>query len=272
MSIQDTITETPGAPGGAAGAGKYLRVFKELRRDSVAVVRHGLRTQPLVDVYALDPFTAAVSADATVQAAPVHFYLYHRRDGTVGRDGHSIVVDDLRDPSFRIPFEAALREVGIRPDDDRHLGDLVVEFWKAFFDKPNDPFGEESYANSPWLDQDVGDRRSVAALRRGGDWDDLWLMYRPRKTINGSAAGGGMSHEWIEVFYMIAKGATEEAARYAEKLIRGGASGDKETQDAAHGPAAPPGVEVLQLGLETVGLRLLEGGPDRVAVMVLLRT
>jgi hypothetical protein len=33
---------------------------------------------------------------------------------------------------------------------------------------------------------------------------------------------------------------------------------------------APPGVEVLQLDLNHVGLRVLEGGPAEVAVMVLL--
>ena len=270
----ETVQHHPGEDGfreGGYGEGggrrRYLRVFKHLRRGELATIEHGMGTQPLVDVYELERFQAAVSADEMVEPMDVHFYLYHHEDATVRVKGdgglRSITVDPRGGPSFRIPLREALREAGVEVNAGTHLGDIAVEFWKAFFSPPSDPFDEESYANSRWFDRDVGDRRSLEKVQTGGGWDDLWLMYRPRKSLS-SAAGAGISREWVEVFRLIANGDPRSAAGLAEKLIigggeRGGAAG------------APPGVEVTHLGQGTVGLRLLDGGPDRVAVMALLR-
>lgn len=243
---------------------RYLRVFKYLHRGEVATIEHGMRTQPLVDVYELQPFEAAVSADETVEPQKVHFYLYHTRDATVRHAEGPITVDPARGPSYRVSLRDALREAGVQVNANTHLGDVAVEFWKAFFAPPSDPFDEESYANSRWLDRDVGDRRSLDDVATGGAWDDLWVTYRPRKTLNWPRPGG-MDTRFVEVLELILRGDQPRAFELARKLIL------EQEGAGSPGAGAPPGVEVTQLGLDTVGLELLEGGPDRVAVMVLLR-
>ncbi|HYH80820.1 MAG TPA: hypothetical protein VEX86_13555 [Longimicrobium sp.] len=236
------------------GRPRYLRVFKRLQRDRLVLLEHGMNTFPLVDLYELGSFTVASSADDTTESARVQFYLYHTTDrrARIHPAGGGFQEFKLEDEAAsRIPFEAALRAHGVPCDDDRHLGDAVVEFWKAFFSPPSDPFDETSYANSRWLDTNVGDRRTVGELKRGGGWDDLWLLFRPRKSVNWPVAGA--ERVFVEVAQQVR---TEQGIRLA-------ATG----QDLP----SPPGVAVVQLGLNTLGLRLLPGGPEEVPVMVLLR-
>jgi hypothetical protein len=260
------------------GRPRYLRVFKRLQRDRLVLLEHGMNTLPLVDLYELESFAVASSADDSTEPASVQFYLYHTTDRRArihlaGEGMQEFKLDD--EAASRIPFEAALRAHGVPCDDDRHLGDAVVEFWKAFFSPPSDPFDETSYANSRWLDTNVGDRRTVGELKRGGGWDDLWLLFRPRKVVNWLAAGSGGTGEpglmmLLDAVDTYARGdhprAMEMALAVRKRLAESGrviAAGD--------GQAAPPGVAVVQLGLNTLGLRLLPGGPEEVPMMVLLR-
>ncbi|HVG45517.1 MAG TPA: hypothetical protein VM890_12320 [Longimicrobium sp.] len=204
-------------------APRYLRAFKRLVRGKPAIVEHGMDTFPLVDVYELKPFDVAASADETSDVASVRFYLMHDSDRIARvRDGRTVTIP--HDPRSSISLESALRMLGVRYDDDRHLGDVVGALWDALFSPPSDPFDETSYANSPWLDRDTGDRRTVGDLRHGGPWDNLWLVMRPRKLLDAGTAG----------------------------------------------PLA--GVEVVQLGLDAVGLGLHEKAEQpEMTVMVLLR-
>jgi hypothetical protein len=75
----------------------------------------------------------------------------------------------------------------VKYDGQTALGDVVNEFWKKLFSGLNDPFDETSFTNSPWFDRCCGDRRTVESLKRGGEWDDLYLKVVPRKTINSAA-------------------------------------------------------------------------------------
>lgn len=264
------------------GRPRYLRVFKRLQRDRLVVLEHGMNTSPLVDLYELGSFTVASSADDTTESATVQFYLYHTTDrrARIHPQGGGTQEFRLEDEAVsRIPFEAALRAHGVPCDDDRHLGDAVVEFWKAFFSPPSDPFDETSYANSRWLDTNVGDRRTVGELKRGGGWDDLWLLFRPRKSVNWPAAGSGGTGEpglmlLLDAVDTYSRGDHARALQMAldvrRRLAEGGNTAARLTASGQELPS-PPGVAVVQLGLNTLGLRLLPGGPEEVPVMVLLR-
>jgi hypothetical protein len=281
-----------------AGAGPALRTFKRLSRGKLATVEHGFGRMPLVDVYELAWFPVVSSADEMNEPVPVQFYVYHTTDrsarvkaadGTVRR----ITVEDPDDPPARIPFARALEIAGVGYGDDSTVGDTVTDFWSRFFSPPSDTFDETSYGNSPWIDVNVGDRRTVGDLKNGGGWDDLWLTFRPRKTINGSAAaapaasaggGGGpvfsgdSSKLLEEARGELKEGLVMEAVQRIITVLEmavkggGGGGGGGAAEPGTTGSAgAPPGVEVVQLGLDAVGLRLMDGGPDEVAVMVLFR-
>lgn len=296
--MSDAQAVTSGAP---AGTGT-LRVFKRLQRGKTNLVQHGFGTMPLVDLYELSPFEVVSSEDQMTHPKQVQFYVYHTSDASAsvkGTDGalRSFVVDNAESRGLRIPFEQALRIAGVRYDDRSTLGDVVVEFWSEFFRAPSDTFDETSYANSPWLDDAVGDRRTVAELKRGGSWEDLFLQFRPRKTLNwplsvsspsirqsiGDQAMigdkpmiGGMAaiDAGITIDERVAmeeKAALEKVA--LERLAfetTATATGAAQT-DTRPDWGAPPGVEVMQVGLNTVALTLRDDGPDEVNVMVLLR-
>jgi hypothetical protein len=286
MSDEFQASATHGREGQHTDDGA-LRVFKRLRRGEVATVEHGFGSMPLVDVYGLASFRVVSSADEMKEPVDVQFYVYHTNDRSArvkaGEGIRRITVDDPDDPPARIPFARALEIAGVEYDDDSTLGDVVTDFWSRFFSKPSDPFDETSYANSPWLDQDVGDRRTVGSMKHGGGWDDLWLTFRPFKTINGRAAAGGGGGSVFpgdssvllkEALALVDDGVVTDSVRriitmleLAVKVGGGGAA----VAGQAGAPGAPPGVEVVQLGLDAVGLRLMDGGPEEVAVMVLLR-
>jgi hypothetical protein len=285
------------APGTGPGSGT-LRVFKRLRRNRMNLVRHGFGTMPLVDVYELEQFDVVSSADEISDAQQVQFYVYHTTDASArvrGPDGGTtrITVDDSESRDLRIPFDQALKLARVKYNDRSTLGDVVVEFWSAFFTDPSDTFDETSYGNSPWLDRAVGDRRTVAELKRGGGWDDLFLQFRPRKTINWPPVGWYYpyaqpvaSPPYLEKAVDPRLSITREATTvpYLEKAIDPRLIATRETATvpsdsidpqrlAAMRPrlGLPPGVEVVQVGLNAVGLQLRDDGPEEVNVMVLLR-
>ncbi|MFL5542112.1 MAG: hypothetical protein ACJ8J0_24210 [Longimicrobiaceae bacterium] len=249
MSDLDTA-----ATRGAAHTGAR-RVFKWLRRRELATIKHDLHGFPVTDVYELTVFDAVTSADEMSLITPVQFYVYHssdavaairKPDGTVDR----VKVEETHDP-YHIPFADALRMVGMKVDPQQHLGDVMVEFWDALFAAPSDRFDETSYGISPWIERDVGDRRTVGSVSpgRGAEWNNLRFRFRPRKTLNWPT-GVWTSQTAVEL--------TDEQRR---QIAAG----------TAFGHGAPPGVEVVQLDLDTVGLRLLDGARESVGVMVLLR-
>lgn len=181
-TITDQVLERIGREQG------YLRLFKLLHTDQPTVVRHSLGRTPLVDVYQLQPFLAVCSEDDNVSAQWVTFYLHHtgEKQLTVRQDGKTTRVDiqPRRGTPYRIPFAAMLAAYQVDYSPDSNLGDIETDFWEKFFAAPNDEFDDEQYCHSPWFDRCCGERRTVAQLQRSGDWDDMWLQIRPRKTVN----------------------------------------------------------------------------------------
>lgn len=168
----------------------YKVVYKRLHPGEPASIRHDLAAYPLVDVYQLASFPAVVSADEVQSVENVHWYLYHRTEMKIRHpkpgdsDPRLVTIEESRGPVFKHTFQSMLDLYGVRFTEQSALGDVVNEFWKALFKDPNDQFDETAYANSPWFDRCCGDRRTVESLKRGGEWNDLFLKVMPIKTLN----------------------------------------------------------------------------------------
>jgi hypothetical protein len=169
-------------------------VYKRLQPDEPAVIEHGLGSYPVVDVCELERFPVVGSADGQQWYDRVHFFLYHRTEMKIRRPEDAppgtpalITIEESRGPAFKQRFEDVLLQYGVKYDGQTALGDVVNEFWKKLFSGLNDVFDETSFTNSPWFDRCCGDRRTVESLKRGGEWDDLYLKAVPRKTINSIA-------------------------------------------------------------------------------------
>ncbi|MFL5542111.1 MAG: hypothetical protein ACJ8J0_24205, partial [Longimicrobiaceae bacterium] len=186
-----------GAEGATHGAGRRpLRVFKRLRAGRVETVEHGLGAFPLADVYALDWFPVVSSADDATARAWVNFYALHGADRSVRFAGAPSGRLTLQTPDPRksgLPLIPLLDELGVSYDDETHLGSVMSGLWSALFAAPSDRFDETAYDTSPWITRCCGDRRSMGELRSGGHLDDLWLYFRPRKTLNYPRA-----NEWLD--------------------------------------------------------------------------
>jgi hypothetical protein len=181
----------------------YQRLYKNLKSGETKVIKHGLKACPLVDIYQLDSFKVVCSEDG-VQSIDegVLFFLYHTSESkirtkgaTPGSKGVTVTIEDPNDPQpFRIAFADLLAYYHVKYTDTSSLDDLVNEFEKAFFADPNDKFDDGVTCHSPWFDKCCGDHRTVGELKNRGDWDDLWLKVKPRKTINNSTASSSPEH------------------------------------------------------------------------------
>jgi hypothetical protein len=170
----------------------YRVIYKRLLPGEPAVIKHGLKAYPLTDVYQLGHFPVVSSADAMQTVENAYWYLYHRTEMKIRRpkidgaaaDPTPITIEESRPPVFKHTFQSMLDLYGVRYTEQSTLGDVVNEFWKALFADPNDAFDETTFANSPWFDRCCGDRRTVESLKRGGEWNDLYLKVMPLRTIN----------------------------------------------------------------------------------------
>ncbi|GAB4525762.1 MAG: hypothetical protein OHK0046_41930 [Anaerolineae bacterium] len=167
----------------------YRRVFKKLKTGQTTLIEHGLGNQPLVDVYALDYFRVVSTESGTQRITWVNFYIYHsgeRRFRERLEDG-SIVNIEI-EPSdgrvFRVSLEEMLNFLGVAYNDDTSLADLENELWKKLNMPPHDDFDDDQYTHSPWFDKCCTDSKTVADIKRRGDWNDIWVQTRPRKTLN----------------------------------------------------------------------------------------
>lgn len=169
----------------------YRNYFKLLKVGEESVVKHGLRAFPLVDIYQLDYFQVICSEDEQKSEMWVNYYLYHSSEKTLrisapGPAGPApaVEIQPTKEPYFRIAFSDMLDRYGVEFDENSTLDDLETEFWEAFFKEPNDAFHDDQYCHSPWFDRCCGDRRTVAALKRAGNWDEIWFKMLARKTVN----------------------------------------------------------------------------------------
>lgn len=169
----------------------YLRVFCNLKVGEDKIIEHDLKAYPIADVYQLD-YSLAVSAKSNVvadaEAQWALFYLYHASERRLRIPPHTDPIDIETDPKFRITWQSLLDQ--FRTDklidytDDTTLDDLEIDFWRAMFRAPNDSFDPDASCHSPWFEKCCGERRTVAELKRHGDFDDIYLKIMPRKTIN----------------------------------------------------------------------------------------
>src|SRR5207247_747780 len=79
-----------------------------------------------------------------------------------------------------LPFEGILRELSVAYTDDTNLGDALNDMWDALRKDPND---EVKHGQSPWVEDCCGESRTVAELKKTGQWDDLYLAIRPEKCV-----------------------------------------------------------------------------------------
>jgi hypothetical protein len=121
----------------------------------------------------------------------VNFYLYHTSERRIRFLGPSVTPVDIEPPDvqpFRIPFADMLELYHVDTPDDSTLDELETGkkgFWDTFFASPNyDEFDADQYCHSPWFEKCCGEKRSVAELKRGRDWDNIWFKMMPRKTVN----------------------------------------------------------------------------------------
>jgi hypothetical protein len=175
-------------------ASGYQMIFKRLTKDKESVINHDLCACPLVDVYQLDYFEVVCADGEAKENKFVNFYLYHsdekkQKSATAG-ERRSIVIEPTDGTqAFKIPFAKMLKMVGVHPDDGESLGDIVTEFWEAFFKLPNnDQFDPDQYCHSPWFEKCCGEQRSLATLKQRGNWDEIWFQMRPRKVVQFRSA------------------------------------------------------------------------------------
>ena len=171
----------------------YRMLFKRLEPgptlDKIRVVDHNLKACPLVDVYQLDYFRVLCASGDTkddLSDVLVNFYLYHSTEKRIRAKDFlpPFEIEPIDQHPYKILFKDLLYLYKVEYTDTTSLDDLETDFWKAFFQAPNDEFEEDQYCHSPWFEKCCGEKRSVAELKQRGDWDDIWFQMRPRKTIN----------------------------------------------------------------------------------------
>lgn len=168
----------------------YLKLFKVLRLGETSEIEHGLQACPLVDAYQIDYFPVVCAVDEDKRIQLVNFYLYHTGERRIrcqdGPNGPVVTVDiePADGHPYKIPFSALLEAYKVEYTEESSLGDLETDFWEAFFADPNDRFDPDQYCHSPWFERCCREERTVKSLKSKGDWDELWVQVRPRKTVN----------------------------------------------------------------------------------------
>jgi hypothetical protein len=169
----------------------YLQVFAVLRVGEPKEIQHNFHLDPLVDVYKLDYFPVLCSEDGQTSPMWVNFFLYHASEkrlrnpdtATPGFPRH-FDIEPQRGRPFRVPFRELLSRYRIDYDDDSSVSDVETELWDRLFSPPNDRFHDDQYGHSPWFDRCCREEKRIGDLKRHDDLNELWVQFRPRKTIN----------------------------------------------------------------------------------------
>jgi hypothetical protein len=169
----------------------YLQVLCNLQVGKDKIIEHGLKAYPIADVYQLDYFLAVCATNDTpadAEAKWTLFYLYHADERRLRIPPGTDPIDIETDPKYRVPWKNLLDQFQqqnlLEYTDDTTLDDLEVDFWRAMFRPPNDSFDPDASCHSPWFEKSCGERRTVGELTRHGDFDDIYLKIKPRRTIN----------------------------------------------------------------------------------------
>jgi hypothetical protein len=175
----------------------YFRSFNKLQAATPPappqekILKHGLKSFPLVDVYQLDYFPAICSGGENDNTPRwVNFFLYHTSERTLTVKGATpatspkAVIEAPNEQPFRVLFSDMLALYQVQYTDTTTLDELETAFWTAFWVAPNDEFDSDQYCHSPWFEKCCGEKRTVKTLKDGGAWKDIWFKMVPRKTIN----------------------------------------------------------------------------------------
>jgi len=231
----------------------YLQVFRVLQKGEESLIEHGFGACPLVDVYQLDYFPVVCCEDKEEYPAWVTFYLHHssekvlRYTGTSGERG-VVEIQPRGGPSCGIPLVDVLDRYKVSYSGDSSLGDLETEMWRAFFARPNDEFDDRQYCHSIWFDKCCREEKSVRELKRSGDWDELEILVKPRKTVNYLGVGltGGP-------IYTVPQTPFNSGWMH----LNLGEADANAAKEAAVATPAPTQIQVTQCGWNTVTLELL---------------
>ncbi|MEM6794940.1 MAG: hypothetical protein AAF725_13255 [Acidobacteriota bacterium] len=175
------------------GRDSSMKLFLHLRQGETRTIEHGLGACPWVDLYQLDPFPVVCCEDKDTFPAWTFFYAFHGDEKTLRVEvapGQRVPVEiqPRQGPAWRVPVAAMLEHLGVEISDDQALSDVLNELWKALFRDPNDSFEDDHYCHSPWFEKCCREEMRVADVKRKKHWDDLFIQWRPRKTVN--LAGG----------------------------------------------------------------------------------
>lgn len=166
----------------------YRQLFKVLRGGEDNLVKHGLGLFPLVDLYQLDYFQVVCCEDKDTYPTWTTFYLHHEDEDrmryAVGDKRGSLSIQPERGPEYKLKLSWLLSRYKVRYDDDSSLSDVESGLWQALFADPNDLFGDDQRCHSPWFDKCCREEKTVGEARKNGDWDDLYVQFRARKTVN----------------------------------------------------------------------------------------
>jgi hypothetical protein len=162
----------------------YFRSFNRLKTGTEKIIKHGLKSFPLADIYILDYFPAVCSTgDNDATPMWVNFFLYHSSERTItvkGTPPIKVPIEPSDVQPFRVLFSDMLALYKVQYTDTSTLDELETEFWKAFW-ASNDEFDSDQYCHSPWFEKCCGEKRSVRQLKDQGAWDDIWFKMVPTK-------------------------------------------------------------------------------------------
>jgi hypothetical protein len=163
----------------------YGWYFKRVRMDHQSLIKHGMGRFPLVDVYQLDYFKVVSPEDGKTHVTWVNFYLYHSSEDRIRHSSGSIEIEPSNEEPFYIPLADFLDLLEIDYDDKRGIDDIENDIWRALDEREgNDRFDDTHHTSSPWFSGCCRQSLRVGELKKRGDWDDLRVQLRPRKTIN----------------------------------------------------------------------------------------
>jgi len=223
----------------------YLQVFRILKLREESWIQHDFGACPLVDVYQLDYFPVVCCEDKREFPAWVTFYLHHSSEKKLRYQtdtGKGMVEIVPKGPDCCIPLADFLDRYKVPYTPDTSMIDLETEMWRAFFADPNEEFDDEQYGHSIWFDKCCREEKSVRELKKSGDWNELCVRMRPRKTINYPGAGSGSE---------------AGTSRFSWSFIPEDPPGTPVTPEKPVTTPAPTQIQVRHCGWNRVGLTLL---------------
>lgn len=178
----------------------YRKVFRILEQEEFDIIEHGLGNFPLVDVYKLEYFEVVCREDDRTFPTITTFYLHHSSEKRIRvadetGDRRTIDIQPVDAPPIGIPFVDMLAHYHVDYTDSTSLEDLEVEFWKAFFNEPNDAFDDNQYCHSPWFERCCRDQLDIATIKGRGDLNDIMFQVRAWKMEGGQVQRGNNDNE-----------------------------------------------------------------------------